>query len=72
MLTPPRPTKVFGLWLRDQWRRQDWVGDVARAPGFVAERIGALALGGDADGVSTWKRVEQLGGLGKARLKRRQ
>jgi hypothetical protein len=35
-----------------------------RAPVFVAERIGALALAGDAAGVETWKaiasRMEQL------------
>ena len=37
----------------------------AKAPVFVAERIGALALAGDADGVAAWKamgsRVETLG-----------
>ena len=28
-----------------------------RAPVFVAERIGALALAGDMAGIETWKRV---------------
>jgi hypothetical protein len=35
-----------------------------RAPVFVAERIGALALAGDADGLATWRaiasRMDQL------------
>jgi len=29
----------------------------ARAPGFVAERIGALALAGDVPGVERWKAI---------------
>lgn len=37
------------------------------APRHVAERIGALALEGDAEGVATWKaiarRLSQLAGL---------
>lgn len=28
-----------------------------QTPRFVAERIGALALAGDADGVATWKEI---------------
>lgn len=28
-----------------------------RAPVFVAERIGALVLNGDREGVATWKQV---------------
>ena len=28
-----------------------------RAPVFVAERIGALALAGDSEGVATWRRI---------------
>ena len=28
-----------------------------RAPLFVAERIGALALSGDADGIQRWKEI---------------
>lgn len=28
-----------------------------RAPLFVAERIGALALAGDAAGIATWKEI---------------
>lgn len=28
-----------------------------RAPVFVAERIGALALAGDREGVATWRRI---------------
>lgn len=35
-----------------------------KAPVFVAERIGALALAGDSDGIATWKaiasRLDQL------------
>jgi hypothetical protein len=35
-----------------------------KAPIFVAERIGALALAGDSDGIATWKaiasRLDQL------------
>jgi len=29
------------------------------APRFVAERIGALAVAGDQDGVTTWKAIAQ-------------
>lgn len=28
-----------------------------KAPAFIAERIGALALAGDAAGVATWKAI---------------
>ena len=42
-----------------------------RAPIFVAERIGALALAGDEAGVATWKaiaaRIDQLSGRDAAR-----
>lgn len=38
----------------------------ALAPRFVAERIGALALAGDAPGIAAWRaiaaRIEQLSG----------
>lgn len=41
-----------------------------RAPAFVAERIGALALDGDSNGVAAWqgiaRRIEQLGDYRKA------
>jgi hypothetical protein len=30
-----------------------------RAPMFVAERIGALVLSGDAEGVATWRAIAQ-------------
>jgi hypothetical protein len=37
-----------------------------RAPVFVAERIGALALAGDAEGIAVWqaiaRRLAELGG----------
>ena len=43
------------------------------APVFVAERIGALALAGDADGVTTWKevacRIENLADMGEAQVR---
>lgn len=36
----------------------------AGAPRFVAERIGALAIAGDADGVAMWKAIaRRLDGL---------
>lgn len=47
-----------------------------RAPAFVAERIGALTLAGDDEGVEAWKaiaaRVEQLRDFGKGRPLSRQ
>lgn len=41
-----------------------------RAPVFVAERIGALALDGDVDGIDRWKAIAQrLEGIIMARAK---
>jgi hypothetical protein len=42
------------LWACAAWVEREH-GD--RAPVFVAERIGALALAGDADGVEAWRGV---------------
>ena len=38
------------------------------APGFIAERIGALAVSGDAAGIATWKMIaERLDQLNRTR-----